>query len=151
MNANIYWRLFLGLIGVCVVGYTAMTLTDLYRYLVLSERTQVHPFEWSVKKRKSDDYRIHGHYTFSLQGQLYSGESAVEEEKFLNPWAAKQAIPRYQKRDWEVWYNPQSAHDSALQKYFPTKECISSVILWGILLYFIWLGYYVHQHGRSRS
>lgn len=152
MNPNLYWRLFLALIGCCVIGYTGVTLYRIYHYVTLSERVPAKVFEWTVKERSSgDDYRVYGRYTFSFKEREAQGESVVESDKFLNPWSAKQAIPQYQARSWEVWVNPRNIHDSALQKYFPLKECISTVTLWGILLYFIWLGFYVNKDERNRT
>jgi hypothetical protein len=74
---------------------------------------------------------------------MYSGASVLTDEPFRNRWGAQEAITQYAAKEWRVWFDHKDPDYSSLQKKFPLKECVSAIFLWGLLLYFLWLGFYV--------
>jgi len=151
MHNNRYWLAFLIVLGLCVTGYTTYTLYYLFQYVILSQQAPVQDIRWSYKEVHSEEYVLHADYRLQLPTQVVDGGSDLPSQRLLNPWAAEQAIKKMQTRSWKAWYNPRNPHNSALQKYFPTKECISALVLWALLLYFVFLGFYVTKYGRDHS
>ena len=149
MHRNPYWLMFLGLLSTCVLGYTLYTCTFFYEYFILSSQAPAKEIKWVMVEGGSDHYQLKANYFFEAKGTNWPGSSIVLEERLINPWAAQQAAKRNQNRKWTAWYNPNRPHHSTLQKYFPTKECISTVVLWALWCYFIWLGIYVTKDGRD--
>lgn len=145
MHSNRIWLAFLAVLMMIVVGYSAMALYRLYHYYVLSGTASASQIEWSTHRLSDDEYVVDAKYDFPVKGVAVNSESTLKDPVFRNAWAAEQAIKEYQKRAWKVYYNPGNPTDSTLQKYYPLKECISASILWGLVIYFIGLGYYVKK------
>lgn len=146
---NKYWLAFLGVLGICSFGYTGITFYRLYNYLILSAQAPARDFVWSTQEIGSENFAIRVEYTFDSKGKSVRTQSLFQPEKMINPWAAEQVIKKYQNRKMAIWYNPSHPNHSTLQKKFPIKECISTFLLWALLLYFVGLGYYVKQYDRN--
>jgi len=149
MHKNPYWLLLLALVSLGVVGYTAKTGYQMFRYAI--HQVEINPQEivWKAILRDGDFF-VTARYQYDYKGKKI--ESSYEfPEKYLNRWVAEDRIALYQKEGWKGWVNPFQPLDSALQKNFPLKECISTLILWGILGYFLWIGYYVTSYARNHT
>jgi hypothetical protein len=129
-----------------VMVYTVWTFFNAYQYMQLTHRTLVKQIDWSVQEIKKDTFVVQADYTFSVKGSLYKGQTVLDPS-YLNDWAAQEAIQKQlAHQSWKVWVDPHHLNNSTLQKKFPTKQCISIVILWILWIYFINLGFYVKQH-----
>ena len=87
-------------------------------------------------------YFLEAHYEFSRESKTYQGQTDFREETYINTWAAEQQILYNKNQTWKVWYQPKKFTHSSLQKKFPAKECGSAAVLVGLLIYFIFLGFY---------
>lgn len=150
------WRLFLGFIGVIVLGYTGVTLNKFYRYATLTEQTPVESIRWSIYSHDQEAFAPQADYTFTVDGQGYSNKIIWNEgDYYFNPWALEKPLAQLANQEWKVWFNPKNPTYSALQKNFPVKECLSTVIIWMLLIYFIMLGKYAERkrgaHGDNHS
>lgn len=143
MHQNRIWQAFLIIITLVVLWFSMMTLHKVYKYIKLSAHTPAQEVFWSIKEVSDERFLIEGHYTFLVNKKKIQGVSLLSDSLFRHSWAAEQAIPEYIKKEWMVWYSPRDLEYSSLQKNFPLKECISMVLLWGVLAYFIGLGYYI--------
>ncbi len=151
-----YLGLLIGLF--CIASsYSAVALFHYYSYSCLTAHTPAKIEHFSVevapqfilrrlvKQFSGEDYVIRAAYSFSLKEKKYHQETLFSQQRHYNPWAAAEAIKVLAKQDFESWYDPYNPDHSTLQKYFPFKECVSALILWGLLFYFIWLGIYTRS------
>lgn len=143
MHHNFWWRLFLGVVVLLTIGYTAQAFYKYYVFSALSNVVQADQLEWKIDQRGESDFLIEATYHYHVQGVVYEGKSTWEEKKLLNLYAAQKAIEDAKGETWDVWYNPKDPSWSVLQRYFPIKEILSTFLLWGIVLYFIWIGFRV--------
>ena len=146
MHKNPYWLLFLGIIGAGVLCYSSMTFKDLYQYQRLDTSIIPSIFKAELKELSEDEAGVLIVYQFSVGAAHYEGSEVVAI--LPNTPAAEQELTKFEKQDWRVWYDSAAPSYSALKKKFPLKESISSLILWGIFLYFVCLGYYVTKRAR---
>lgn len=146
---NIYWFIFLLLIGLTVFIFTLKTAFQVIHFYQLSVQLPVHEIHWTIIEKDSDHFDLEAHYAFFWENNLHSGQM-LWPEAYLNRWAAEEFIERQKRKSWQVWINPNNFNDSTLQKKFPAKECLSTAILWGILLYFIGLDRYVNQKNKGK-
>ncbi len=103
----------------------------------------VENIKWQVEQLNEDRWIIKADYRFKIKNKEYRGETLFKNDLYWNSWAAESALKVYSQKDWMVWYSSSNPQYSSLQKNFPLKECISTGILWIILIYFFGLGYYV--------
>lgn len=151
MHKNPLWLGFLAIVGCCIVGYTCIAGYKVFRYATFS--SEVEPYKITFKTTRTENFNfvVEAEYHYFFEGQSIKSRSTLPEH-YLNRWAAQQQLPKLQKLPWKGWVNPRKPSESTLQKNFPIKECISTAILWGILLYFMGLGLYVGKnYGRNHS
>lgn len=142
MRSNLFLAILISLIGMCALYYSGHTLVSVYRYLRLSENTPVSSIEWSVHTINGDAYAPKATYSFIHNDSSYNGET-VWSEYDRNPLVARDSIKKLKTLSWSVWFNPNNPSFSSLQRKFPFKDFFSSLILWGLVLYFFSLGRYV--------
>lgn len=150
MHSNRYWLIFLAFLVIPVGWKSGEALYRLYGYYRLTGRTEGKVTQWSVEKKSDERYVLKAHYHFLIGSKEFESEDQFLNDSYLNAWAAEQAI-KQKTETTPVWYSARNPLVSSLQKKFPIKECLSAVVLWVLLLYFIGLGYYVGSHGSDRS
>ena len=143
MHKNFLWQAFLLVIFCATLWYSAVALYSYYSYSQLKTQIAVSSIQWEVEEKSEDNYLIKALYQFKYRNNPYSGSTTLSDIPYRNQWAAQQAIKEYSKKNWKTWFDPQNPNHSSLQKNFPLKECISAIFLWGLTIYFLWLGFYV--------
>lgn len=152
MSHNRWWQILLCMIAIGALWFTIPTVYHLYIYAKLNAQTTTNSIEWSVKEITDEHYLPHAKYTFTVNGLGHEGETTLTFPPYRNGWAAEQAIAEHAKHPWDVYFSPSDPQYSSLQKSLPFKECLSTAFLWGLLLYFIGLKYYVvNKYGRNHS
>jgi hypothetical protein len=154
MYQNSVWKVLIVCMSLVTVWFTISSLYKVYSYLLLNEHTQVKIIAWSIQEINEiadDRYLLKGDYSFDADGKNYIGETVLQGIFFRNSGAAERAITEYNSRTWEVWYNSRNPAYSSLQKNFPIKECLSSLLLWGLLAYFIGLGRYAQKLSSKKG
>lgn len=149
MHNNKLWLGFLTLITLVVVWFTWETVAKARDYFSFSQVTEVSEIHWTVFKSGEDHYQLNATYTFQANGQTIPKEQLMPKPIYPNPWAAEQAASKENTKKFKVWYAPQTPKRASLYKHFPMKEIISTILLWGLWLYFLWLGFYVKQFSNS--
>jgi hypothetical protein len=143
MGKNYIWQALLLTIGCAALIYSGIAIYKYNRYSSLNTSTlDVKVTELKVVEKSSDAFYIEANYQFEVQGKPYQG-AGILDERYRNPYAAKTGIKPLNENKWEVWYDREDPNHSSLQKEFPIKEWVSTVFLWGLFLYFLWLGFYV--------
>jgi hypothetical protein len=147
VHKNVFWRAFLLVVTLTTLIYSGIATYRYHAYLSLSAKQPLTgPISWDVEEKSSEDFILISNYTYQVNGLSYSGETKWSDTPYRNGWAAQQAIEVSAKESFTVWYDPSDPSYSSLQKHFPLKECVYAVFLWGLLLYFVWLGYYAGSY-----
>ncbi|MGA8164378.1 MAG: hypothetical protein WB791_05045 [Waddliaceae bacterium] len=147
MSKNQVWLVFLAIMAVIVLGFTGKTGYRWRQYVVQNFHTMPSDLQWSIKEKSSGRYFLRASYWYQVKGKGYEGKTDVFQPLFRNPEAAQKMIADNSKKQWTVWYHPQHPDRSTIVKQYPLKLTIYTVILWGIMMYFVWLGFFVKKRG----
>lgn len=142
MHSNPLWILFFSLMTLGTLIYSGRTALLVWQYLNLDRETTVKDISWSVASLNDDRFFPVGHYEFEVKGKSYQGQTKWNEG-YLNEWAAKEAAASLMQNPPSVWYQASKPEISSLQKLFPLKEAIYTLVLWLLGLYYLGLGFYV--------
>lgn len=148
MHKNPIWFALLALISLTTLWFSAIAVYNLYGYFRLTETISAQDIRWSIKEEDPESFQVVADYTFLVNDQQYEGSTTFNDWPYRNPWGAQEALKVKEKQNWFVWYAASNANHSSLQKSFPIKECITMGILWGLLIYFLWLDSYVARYQR---
>lgn len=133
--------IFLILISLLVLGYVGVALYRVYSFNRLSAGAPLEQVDWSVKAINDEKYQLLAHYKFQVNSKLYYGETLLSE-RYRNEWAAEQGKKELSLQYQTVWYDPADPNHSSIEKAFPTKNVIYAAILFVLLNYFVWGGYF---------
>jgi len=143
MYKNRFWLLFLAFIALSTLWYTGIAAYRYYNYSRLETKAVPSSISWRVAEHGSDSYTLVADYQFPANGKSFTGTTDFSSDVYLNAATAQKYIPENAALPWKVWYDKNNPEYSTLEKNYPFKEYIYAIILWGILLYFIWLGFYI--------
>lgn len=136
------WIMLFAPFALGAIWFSWLACREAYNYSTLKAHTLAQSVQWSVVELSDEHYALQGSYAFTVGGVQYFGVTTLDDPPYRNAWAATKAIPEHALKQWNVWYSPINLAHSSLQKKFPFKQCVSSIILWGILIYFIGLKLY---------
>lgn len=139
---NPVWLSLLGLNFAAILWFGIPLSFHLYDYYALTETTKPSDLKWFVEKQGSEDFRVGANYSYLVNTISYEGETIFNDMTFRNPSSADDQLKLKASQTHLVFYDPQNVNHSSLQKKFPTKECVSTAVLFLILLYFVLLGIY---------
>ena len=145
MNKNFVWLGFLGIVALTTLWYSGIAAYRYYHYSTLNTSTPASTVTWTINAHSENAYTLTGSYHFEAQGKAYTGATEFSNQISINRYAAEQSSREHAAQRWKVWFNSANPEHSSLQKRFPFKECTYAIVLWGLLLYFLWLGYYVER------
>lgn len=137
------WKSFLTFVMLVVFWYSGVAVYSLYHYYQLNAYTQTTATHWTVKEINEENYVLKVDFTFASRNESFKGKDLLEIPAYRNAWAAEDGAKKNGSHAWKVWFSSNDPQYSSLQKKFPLKECLSSLILWGVMFYFIWLQAYV--------
>lgn len=141
MHANKIWLAFLAAITLAVVVFSWDALQQMRRYYFLQQKTSLTSTEWGLVKINEESYRVGVEFSFVHQGKTYRGLEHFQKPLYPNPWAAAHGMKERETETQEVWFYPNNPKISSLEKKFPLKELLSAVVLLGLWLYFVQLGF----------
>ena len=142
MHNNFLWKGFLAAIFLATLWFTIVATYRYQNYKSLQIQVPVTEIKWNIVEESSETFTIHANYRYEYNDKFFIASSPLSDI-YRNSWAAEQEIKEFSQIKWKTWIDPQHPDHSSLQKKFPFKECISSIILWGIFLYFLFVGFYV--------
>ncbi len=149
MHRNPLWIFFLSLMMLSIAVYSIRTSYQLWQYLRLDKQISAQHIQWSVAALSDEEFAPLARYQFNLKGTIYEGET-LWKETYLNQSTAQEAILRLSSSSPSIWYDSSSPYLSSLQKNFPFKESIYTLLLWILGLYFLGLGYYTNQRIHAK-
>ena len=143
MHKNVLWRAFLLVVFAITLFYSGKALYHYYYYVNLSAQARPTAMEWNILKETDNRYIIETSYQFSVSDKNFTGKTVWKDKNYLNEYSAKEAIEDANENTWVVYYNPQDLQISSLERKLPIKDAVYALFLWGLFLYFLWLGFYV--------
>lgn len=147
---------FVVLMACIVFAYVGIAAYKFYQYYRLTDKAAIESISWSVKPETDERFRLQGAYEYTVDGKKYHGTTLLQDTPYRNSWAAEQAIKETQPNYKTVWYDYSDPSVSNLEKNFPTKDIVYAAILFAILNYFVWGGYFYTQnwlktHGLEKN
>lgn len=143
MHKNKIWLAFLGIMTLAVLWFSVGAVNLLFAYSQVTGQTPATVSEWKAQKLSDDEYYLQAHYSYEVENETYQGDWNYTNPLYINELAANKAIEERQEESFVAWYNPEYPKQSQLERFFPYKQLFSATILWALLFYFYWLGYYV--------
>lgn len=129
--------LLIGFTGFLMAGFLVSAAYDLWGYWRLEKKTMAHICRWKVIEKSSSQFAIRASYVFEHQGKEYRGRTTFSKPYHLNGESAKKQIKKYALYSWPVWYSPRNPHQSSIERKFPLKKCLYSLMVVGVFLYFV--------------
>lgn len=123
---------------------------QLFHYLKLSQKAPAAIEKWVIVEKGKDKYAVNAFFSFVFNQSSYKGKGEAGR-LYLNPWAAEFALKHFSQQEHTVWFDPKEPSGAVLEKKFPLRGVISSVvaILSGLyVLVLIWLG--VRNESKER-
>lgn len=145
LHRNPFWIFFLGLVAISALAYTSYAFFQLYSYQRLDRTAVPQEINWSVLAMDESGFIPQAHYQFIFQDKVFNGHTLLKEH-YLNAWAAREAIDRLQHKPLFVWFDSTSPTTSTIERNFPLKTCLYTALLWGLLVYLVWLNQQVMRY-----
>jgi hypothetical protein len=82
-------------------------------------------------------------YSFHLGGEVKEGFYHFKKPLFPNEAACRSSIEKFQEKAWQIYYNPYNPQIASLQKLFPFKALIHTILSFAVLLYFLYFRSYL--------
>ena len=138
-EVNFFFRLFVWSFGGVILFYSAWFGIDFYRYYRLQAQASAHIEKLKVVEFSSDSYGIEAFYSFSVEGVRREGVTLFSKPYYLNRFSAERVAQEKSLQKTEVWYSPQNPDNSSLERIFPLKKGLNSLILLSLWAYFFLL------------
>lgn len=148
MHRNPVWLIFLALFSLVVFWYAGDAVYKIYRYEQMTSKTYPSSIDLEVTDPGSSRYYYISTYTIDIDGKTYEASEQLREPIFRNKAAAEAFKDEYLNDSWTVWYAPKNPNQSTLQKSYPFKELMYALCLFGLLCYFLWLGFKVADQSK---
>ncbi len=139
---RIVWFGILLLIFSSASWYIFKAGKSIYHYKQLSEEVPVLMEKVEVEKLRENSYAILARFSYSFNQKDFQAEARLSE-RYPNPWAAESALRRIEGKSGVAWLNPNRPQQVTLERSFPYKTTISGVVLIGLMIYFMILGYFI--------
>jgi hypothetical protein len=136
---NFLWLFFIALSLFSTVFFLSKTIKDYKKYHILDTKAPVEISRWQIDEKKKGYYIIGAAYSYKLNDQQIEGKTRFKNKKFLNYYAALDTLTKLAKQDWYVWYSSKNIHFSDLDKSFPLKYLIYTLLSGSIFVYFLFL------------
>lgn len=127
--------LILGLIFWAFFSYTAMKQT--LNYILTTEKVPA-SIEWQIKKINDEAYRPFGFFTYTVDGKIYQKEELFEGGLYRTPYAAEKAVEELRHTHQTAYYSKNNPNVATLEKFFPLKKIIYSLIVLLLVFYSVW-------------
>ena len=142
------------LAGLLTTGFLISASLDLWGYFRLEKKTIAKVEKWRVIEKGSSQFAsrfaIKAYFSFENQGYTYHGKTTFSKPYHLNHLSAEKQIKIYATRQWAVWYQESHPEHCSIERIFPFKKCLYSLMVLGIFLYFVYLITSVKKSSTSK-
>ncbi len=142
MNKKQLWITFLAGFALIAFWFSLQSGYQIYRWMTQSAKSSPTSINWKIEKKAEGRFILIADYTFSLNGKEINGRTAFPSMAYKNIQTAEYFLSKQMKTPVTIRYSSSQPKNSTINRFFPLKSCIYTAIVWSILFYFIWLGYY---------
>lgn len=146
-------RFILILLGIGILGWTlfayptAALLVNYYSFKAFVEPDFIN---WSIESFNDEVWRAVAEFRYTVKAHTYNKQEVFQGERYRNPYAANVALEKLQKNFKVVWYNPENPSQASMEKFYPTKKSLYSLVTLGLVFYGAWLGSYLTRKWIDR-
>ena len=126
------------IMALLTAGFFLTTSLDLHRYFRLEKKSIAKIEKWKVVE-KGSKFAIEAYFSFENQGHTYQGKTTFSKPFHLNRLSAEKQIKIYTAKQWSVWYQESHPEHCSIERIFPFKKCLYSLMVLAIFLYFAYL------------
>ncbi len=132
------WIVLLTVTSLVSIVFSVKTAIQLQEYFSLDAVAKAASMEWEIVEKNASAFALHVSYQFTPLGKgAISGRVELAKPYFLNLPSAERAVKEFSREPWDVFYCMENPSISSLQKNFPFKDCIQTLLTLGIFVYFL--------------
>lgn len=117
---------------------------ELYNYQSLKVKVPISVNEWRLDEVGNNKFKIVASYQYKFEKEIFHEKRAFRKI-FINSDAALLYLKQQANEDLFVWVDPFKPKKSSLEKIFPIRQCINSILAIAIFIYFLVFKYYLHE------
>jgi hypothetical protein len=141
-------RAKIGLIGLIFVALLSLfvffnTSKDLYKYLALNSSSEAFIDEVNIKQIASNEFVLQVNFFYFVNEQKFKAHSLVDNYTFPNEFAAQDYAKSFKTKSHIAWYKIEDQTSFIIDKTFPYKSVINSLVLIIVFTYFIGISRYL--------
>jgi hypothetical protein len=140
-------NVLLGISLVVTLWFLGRAGSGLWCYWQLEASAPAHVHKIKVCQLSESSYKLKVYYTF-LQGKV-RGSMIMGTPYYMNRSSAEKAAERMKGQFLQAYYDPSKPSHSSLEKKFPWKDILYSVMGLGVTFYFLGLRRYVENLSKS--
>jgi len=130
--------LFLSVTSLVAIIFSVKTALQLREYFSLDSVSKVVFMEWKVEEKDVSSFALHVSYQFDpFEKGPVSGSIELSKPYFLYLPSAELAVKEFSQKSWDVFYSKKNPSISSLQKNFPFKDCIQTLLTLAVFVYFL--------------
>lgn len=134
------WICLLIITALVTVGFSIKTSLQLQEYFSLDRKTEALSTQWKILEKDEASFALQVSYSFlAPEKGPFQGTLQLPKPYFLNLPSAERAMKEFSQKRWDVHYSQDNPSVSSLQKNFPFKDCIQSLLTLGVFVYFLFL------------
>lgn len=132
------------LVGLVLWGLFVFPLAQqLMNYTSYNKTASIDSIEWSIQPIHDELWRPKANFQYTVDGKTYQMQEVFQSGRYRNPYAAKEAVKALEKEKKWVWYSSKNPALGTLEKFFPEKKVIYSIITLFLVIYTAFLASYV--------
>jgi hypothetical protein len=122
--------------------FAGAALVKLNFYFNLDSSAKANIEKIEILNSKKDSFKIFVEYSFVFNNRIFF-KKHIFQEVFFNQFTANDFMNKISKHDIRIWFNLKNPQVSSIEKIFPWKNCVYSLITMIVFFYFLILKYYV--------
>lgn len=132
-------KILVGVAALCTLYFIVTASYSLYQWSGKTHRAWATVEMWRVIELGPSKFAIEAEYSFTHEGQSYSGMTRFARPYHYNRPAAEREIQRKIEDRSVAFYDPSHPNRSALERFFPLKNTLYAMLTLGVFLYFVLL------------
>lgn len=118
--------------------YTYPTAAQIFRYFTYTSSQPIAKIEWEAKAVYEDLWKPYARFEYVVNGTTYRQEEIFQGGRYRNSFAAGEAIKELAKEKSQVWFSSRNPQKGTIEKFFPLKNLVYSIILLSLFFYVVW-------------
>ncbi len=135
MSTSVLRYFLLIVFGGAWLTYSGIAAFKYYEYWRISSSVEPSSLNWVVIKKNEESFYPATLYGYKNNNLDYTGKT-LWSSRYLNEWTASEAIERLKKVRLNVWFDATEPEISTLERIFPLKSIVYSIILFFLFVYF---------------